>query len=108
MSYGIVGEGNEMLQANITDSVGPVLQAGEVADAIIAVIRMLNPRVDVIDRGAYLRVLVPNECRITRRLLEEHLGRPFRLPGDLESVMSSFKGTFRVSEEEATWAFRRT
>jgi toluene monooxygenase system protein D len=96
-----------MLRADMTDSVGPVLQTGDVANAIIAVIRMLNPRVEVIDRGAYLRVLVPNECRLTRRLVEEHLGRPFRLPADLESVMSSFKGTFRVSEEEATWAFRR-
>jgi toluene monooxygenase system protein D len=100
--------GDEMLRAYTTDSVGPVLQVGEVADAIVAAIRLLNVGVDVIDRGAYLRVLVPNECRVTRQLIEVHLKRPFRLPGDLESVMSSFKGMFRVSEEEATWAFRRT
>jgi hypothetical protein len=83
--------------------VGPVLQRGEVADAIVAAIRTSNPEVAVLDRGAYLRVLVPWTCLVTRFAIERELGRPFSLPGDLESVMSSFKGRFRVSEDEARW-----
>jgi hypothetical protein len=44
---------------NIYDRVGPVLQSGELGNAIVAAIRDLNSDVLVTDRGAYLRVLVP-------------------------------------------------
>jgi hypothetical protein len=37
--------------------VGPVLQAGAVADAMIAAIKQLNAEAVVVDRGAYRRVL---------------------------------------------------
>ena len=40
---------------------------------------------------------------MTRAALERHRGAPFRLPVDLESVMSSFKGRLSMSEEEACW-----
>jgi hypothetical protein len=83
--------------------VGPVLQAGPVAAAIVAAIRELNAEVDVLDRGSYVRVLVPGGCRLTRARVEQHAGARFRLPQDLEQVMSSFKGRFFVSAEEARW-----
>lgn len=81
------------------------LAAGEVSRAIVAAIRAEHAplSVDVRDRGAYVRVLVPRRCRVSRAAIERELGRPFRLPSDLELVMPSFKGAFRVSEEEATW-----
>jgi toluene monooxygenase system protein D len=85
------------------DWVGPVLHSGGASEAVIAAIRELNPATEVVDRGGYLRVLVPGRCRLTRAAVERHSGQPFRLPGDLESVMSSFKGRFTVSEEEACW-----
>jgi len=85
------------------DWVGPVLQAGPATDAVIAAIRELNPGVEIVDRGAYLRVLCAGRCRVTRAVLEHHRGAPFRLPVDLESVMSSFKGRLSMSEEEACW-----
>ena len=64
--------------AAVYDRVGPVLQAGTVANAIIAAIKDLNQDVMVVDRGAYVRVLVPQCCVVTRSAIEKHLGRPFR------------------------------
>jgi toluene monooxygenase system protein D len=56
-----------------------------------------------VDRGAYLRVLAPRSCIVTRVSIERHLGRPVRFPGELETVMSAFKGALRLSENEASW-----
>ena len=83
--------------------VGPVLDAGEIADAIVVAVKSLNGSVVIEDRGSYLRVLCPDRCVLTRRAIEEALGRPFRLPGELECAMPSFKGSFRVTEDEAEW-----
>ena len=67
------------------DWVGPVLQAGPVADAVIAAIRELNADVEVVDRGVYLRVLVPRRCRVTRAALERHRGRALPAAGATSS-----------------------
>jgi len=90
------------------DSVGPVLQSGPVADAIIAAIKDLNQEVMVVDRGAYVRVLVPQCCVVTRSAIEQHLGRPFRFPGELETVMSAFKGSLQLNQDDAAWRFTQT
>lgn len=90
---------------NTYDHVGPVLQSGTVANAIIAAIKDLNEDVMVVDRGAYVRVLVPRSCVVTRKAIEKHLGRPFRFPGELEGVMSSFKGSLQLNQEDASWGF---
>ena len=91
----------------IYDRVGPVLQSGPVANAIIAAIMDLNQDVMVVDRGAYVRILVPRCCIVTRSAIEKHLGRPFRFPGELETVMSAFKGSLQLSQDEAAWRFAR-
>jgi PAS domain S-box-containing protein len=95
--------GNE---SNTYHHVGPVLQAGTVCDAIISAIRDLNKDVLVVDRGAYVRVLAPERCVVTRGSIEKHLGRSIRFPGALEAVMSSFKGAITLSEDEAVWQFK--
>ncbi len=87
------------------DRVGPVLQAGAAAEALIAAIRELNHDVTVQDRGSYLRVLVPSRCVVTRVSIERHLGAAFELPGDLEKLMPSFKGRFEVDHDQAQWRF---
>lgn len=92
----------------IYDRVGPVLQSGPVADAIVAAIKDLNQDVLVMDRGAYVRVLVPQCCVVTRLAIEKHLGRPFRFPGELEGVMSSFKGSLQLNQNDAAWRFAQT
>jgi toluene monooxygenase system protein D len=89
----------------IYDRVGPVLQSGSVANAIIDAIKDLNQDVMVIDRGAYVRVLVPQYCVVTRSAIETHLGRSFRFPGELEAVMSAFKGSLELNQDEAAWRF---
>ena len=85
------------------DCVGPVLEAGEVAQAVIRAIQRNNPSVEIRDRGAYVRVLVTGRCVLDRAEVERALGRTFRLPGDLEQIMPSFSGRFRVSEAQAVW-----
>ena len=90
------------------DSVGPVLQSGPDADAIIAAIKDLNQEVMVVDRGAYVRVLVPRCCVVTRSAIEKHLGRTFRFPGELETVMSAFKGALQLNQDDAAWRFTQT
>lgn len=86
------------------ECVGPVLAAGLIADAIVAAIRRENDGVEVTDRGSYLRVLVPARCAVSRAAIESVLSRSFRLPGDLEQVMPSFRGRFQVSEDQASWS----
>lgn len=85
------------------DAAGPVLEAGDVALAVIEAIREQHPSAEVVDRGAYLRVAVAGRCSFRRDAVERRLGRPFTLPGDLELIMPSFQGRFQVSEEEAAW-----
>jgi toluene monooxygenase system protein D len=92
-------------QVNIYNHVGPVLQSGVLGAAIVSAIRDLNRDVLVLDRGAYLRVLVRQRCVVTPNAIEKHLGRPVRFPGELETVMSAFKGSLRLSEDEAIWQF---
>jgi toluene monooxygenase system ferredoxin subunit len=87
----------------VAERVGPVLQAGPEADAVVTAIRFLNIDVQVLDRGAYLRVLVPGACHVTREAIEAELHAPFRLPADLERVMPSFKGRLSMTEDEARW-----
>jgi hypothetical protein len=87
--------------------VGPVLVEGDESRAVIAAIRELNADVTVRDRGAYLRVEVPQRCVVTRAAVERGLGRPFELPAALERIMPSFAGRFSVSSDMASWEARR-
>ena len=87
------------------DCVGPVLEPGEIADAVIAAIREGGGDVTVQDRGAYLRVLVPERCVARRDAIERALGRPFHLPGDLERVMPSFQGTIAIDDDRVQWSW---
>jgi hypothetical protein len=95
-------------EPEIYDRVGPVLQSGPVANAIIAAIKDLNEDVILLDRGAYIRVLVPRYCVVTRSAIEEHLGRSFRFPGELETVMSAFKGSLQLNQDNAAWQFAQS
>jgi toluene monooxygenase system protein D len=78
----------------IADPVGPVLQVGEVARAVAdaAVIDNDGRRVDVRNRGSYLRVEVEGgECVLRRETIAAELGRPFKM-SELELIMPSFVG----------------
>lgn len=92
--------------ADIHERVGPVLQSGTVADAIVEAIQELNQDVMLVDRGSYVRVLVPRRCVVTREAIERHLGRPFRFPGEMEVIMSAFKGVMRTTNDEGVWELK--
>jgi toluene monooxygenase system protein D len=85
------------------DGVGPVLVPGPLSEAVIAAIRATNPEVTVLDRGAYLRVLVPRRCRLDTALVERLTARPFQAPADLEPIMPSFRGRMRLVDAEVVW-----
>ncbi len=87
------------------DGVGPVLQVGEAAEAVVDAIRRDNPAVMLQDRGAYVRVLSPRRCVLSRESVEEFLGRSFALPEDLELIMLAFKGRLHIDAETAVWSF---
>ena len=85
------------------EDVGPVLTKSAIADAVVAAIFDLNPDARLLDRGSYVRVSAAGRCELTREAVEAHLGAPFELPSDLESVMMSFTGELIVSEHGVLW-----
>lgn len=87
--------------------VGPVLHATPFARAVVSVIEEENTDVLVHDEGAYLRVLVPLVCRLSRAGLEAATGMVVRFPGELEVVLSSFTGIMQLTEDEAVWRLAR-
>ena len=87
----------------MTAAVGPVLLPSVLGKAILQAILASNPLVQVQDRGAYLRVLSPQRCAVSREAIEAAFGQPVRLPSDLELCMPSFKGRLRVDAERAVW-----
>ena len=84
-------------------TVGPVLLPSEVGLAVLAAIRAQNAEVRVQDRGAYVRVTAARRCVVTRQTIETALGKPVRLPSDLELCMPSFKGRLKVDAERVVW-----
>ena len=89
------------------DGVGPVLHATPFAWSVVSVLEEENAHVLVRDEGAYLRVLVPRVCRLSRAGLEAATGLAIRFPGDLEAVMSSFTGVLHLTEDGALWRLAR-
>ncbi|HVZ89024.1 MAG TPA: MmoB/DmpM family protein [Polyangia bacterium] len=85
------------------NEVGPVLMAGRIADAVVAVVRRQNAGARISPRGSYVRIAVAHRCEIEARAVAELLGEPFRIPQDLERVMTSFCGRLRLSEDRAVW-----
>ncbi|WP_431239822.1 MmoB/DmpM family protein [Mycolicibacterium aichiense] len=85
------------------DGVGPVLHATPFSRTVVSAIRDENEQVVVQDEGAYLRVLAPRICRLSRAGLEAATGAAVRFPGELEVVMSSFTGVMALTEDDVVW-----
>jgi hypothetical protein len=69
---------------------------------IVTAILVENEQTDVGDTGAYLRVLVPDVCRVSR-VRSSATRTAGLLPGDLELVMPSFSGLVWMTERGAAW-----
>jgi len=93
-----------------TKMVGPVIRGidSELAEAVAEAVEADNPDRDVFydDRGGYVRISVPQRCRLTKVSLEETLGRPFQLV-ELEPSLSSFAGRMHTTEDEIVWFLDR-
>ena len=86
------------------DAVGPVMRAGEIAEAMIGAIAEDNApkKVFVLDRGDYIRINTLGDCKLTLKTLESHLGREYNL-ARLEIEMPSFSGRIRTTDAEYVW-----
>ena len=85
---------------DLTKAVGPVMQSGDVANAVVAAAEEDNPgrEIHLEDRGAYIRIDVENECVIRRQTVEDMIGRPFKMY-ELEAFMSAFNGQIETDTE---------
>ena len=90
---------------DVGDGVGPVLTGHHRAQAVLEAIRRLNPSVEILNRGSYIRVLAPRRCLVTRSAIEDILRQPFDFRAELEIMMPSFKGRMRLDDDEAVWTF---
>jgi len=90
----------------VRDLVGPVIRAGNLAEAVIDAIEADNPGHDVhvLDREDYVRIHTAGRCRLTRSSLERALGQSFVLAA-LEIDMPSFKGRLRTRTDEYLWYY---
>src|SRR6201986_778003 len=87
--------------------VGQVRHPTAFARSVVSVIEEENTHVLIQDEGAYLRVLVPRVCRLSRTGLEAATGSAIRFPGGLEGVLSSFAGVMQLTEDGAVWRLAR-
>jgi toluene monooxygenase system protein D len=91
--------------------VGPVLRMCDEVESVIAAMREDNPDIEleIVDRGAYVRVQGPGRVRVTEASLQRHLGPSFELRS-LQTMLSSFAGRIHASSDEIywEWANKRT
>jgi toluene monooxygenase system protein D len=90
--------------------VGPVIRGADadLADAVIEAIEADNPGADVMveDAGGYIRISVPQRCRLSRVSLEQALGHSFEL-SKLEPSLSAFAGRMKATDDEVLWYLER-
>jgi toluene monooxygenase system protein D len=71
---------------------------------VIRAIQEDNPSesLEVVDRGAYVRVQRAGLLKLTRASLQRHLGADFEI-SRLESIITAFAGRIRTSSDEVVW-----
>src|ERR1700728_5166211 len=84
--------------------VGPVLRMGDEVEQIIAAIEDDNPgtEIEVIDRGAYVRVQGEDEITVTLDTLRRYLGADFEIRS-FGGIMSAFSGRVINTSDAITW-----
>lgn len=84
--------------------VGPVLRIGDEVEKIIAALEDDNPdaEIEVIDRGAYVRIQAEDKLVLTESTLQDYFGSDYRIRS-LEVVMSSFSGRILTESDSITW-----
>ena len=84
--------------------VGPVLRMGDEVELIIAAIEDDNPGTDieVIDRGAYVRVQGDGQITVTQQTLRRYLGADYEIRS-FGAIMSAFSGRAITTSDAITW-----
>ena len=84
--------------------VGPVMRAGEFADAVIEAIREDNEGREVVveEHASYMRIKVPGECVLRFATVSDMLGRDVSA-SDVEVNMPSFEGFIRTEGDHMRW-----
>lgn len=90
------------------DLVGPVIRAGNLAEAVIEAIALDNPGQDVLvlDRDDYVRIHTAGACHLTQASLNACLGQPYQLAA-LEIDMPAFKGRLKTRNDEYVWFYNQ-
>ena len=90
------------------NSVGPVLRAGEVADAVVEALQEDNPGKEftVEDRVAYVRAETEGECVVRAETVAKVLGRPFKI-AELEVNLTSFSGRIETTDDTMRFYFEK-
>ena len=80
--------------------VGPILRMGDEVEPVIAAVEEDNPdtEIEVIDRGAYVRIHAEGELRLTQETLRRHLHEDFEIRS-FETMMTAFKGRVVTSSD---------
>ncbi len=88
--------------------VGPVVRAGDLAQAVIEAARVDNPDKEIFvdDKRAYIRIHAEQEMILRQATIEEELGRPFRM-NDLEVDLSSFAGQIESRDDSVRFYFNK-
>ncbi len=86
------------------DPVGPVLRMGDEVELIIAALEDDNPGTDieVIDRGAYIRVQGEGQITVTQQTLRRYLGADYEIRS-FGGIMSAFSGRAITTSDAITW-----
>ena len=84
--------------------VGPILRMGDEVEQVIAAIEDDNPDCDieVIDRGAYVRVQGEDRITVTEQTLRRYLGADFEIRS-FGAIMSAFSGKVINTSDAITW-----
>jgi len=95
-------------QAYHNNLVGPVMRAGDLAQAVIEAARTDNPGKEIFvdDKRAYIRIHAEQEMILRQATIEEELGRPFRM-NDLEVDLSSFAGQIESRDDSVRFYFTK-
>ena len=84
--------------------VGPVLRMGDEVEQIIAAIQEDNPgtEIEVVDRGAYVRVQGEDQITVTEDTLRRYLGADYEIRS-FGGIMSAFSGRAITTSDSITW-----
>jgi len=98
--------GDQTLNNN---NVGPIIRAGDLVEPVIDTAEIDNPNkeIRVEDKRAYVRIEADDELILTRKTLEEQLGRPFNMQ-ELEINLASFAGQIQADEDQIRFYFEKT